>query len=97
MCLSGRSHSEVGAETLTQWKFPLEIVEAVRWHHRPERSSLPMASLLYLAEFAAEAQEDLPSFVRMNAATGAAGIAMDSLLEIRQENAESLSSLKFAA
>jgi putative nucleotidyltransferase with HDIG domain len=97
MCLSGRSHSEVGAETLTQWKFPLEIVEAVRWHHRPERSSLPLASLLYLAEFAAEAQEDLPSFVRMNAATGVAGIALDSLLDIRQENAESLSSLKFAA
>ncbi len=38
MCLSGRCHGEVGAETLAQWKFPLEIIEAVRWHHRPERS-----------------------------------------------------------
>jgi putative nucleotidyltransferase with HDIG domain len=97
MCLSGRSHSEVGAETLTQWKFPLEIVEAVRWHHRPERSTLPLASLLYLAEFAAESQEDLPSFVRMNAASGVAGISVDSLLKFRQDGAESLASLKFAA
>jgi putative nucleotidyltransferase with HDIG domain len=97
MCLAGRSHAEVGAETLTQWKFPLETVEAVRWHHRPERSSLPLASLLYLAEFVSESQEDLPSYVRMNAATGIAGISMASLAEIRQKNGGSLESLRFAA
>jgi putative nucleotidyltransferase with HDIG domain len=96
-CLAGRSHAEVGAETLTQWKFPLEIVEAVRWHHRPERSSLPLASLLYLAEFVAESQEDLPSYIRMNAATRLAGVSMASLAEIRQNNSGSLQSLKFAA
>jgi putative nucleotidyltransferase with HDIG domain len=97
MCLSGRSHAELGAETLTQWKFPLEIVEAIRWHHRPERSSLPLASLLYLAEFVTESQEDLPSFVRMNIATRLAGISMATLAEIRQKSAGSLDSLKFAA
>ena len=64
MCLSGRCHGEVGSETLTQWKFPAEIIEAVRWHHRPERSELPLSSLLYLAEFVTESQEDLPSYVR---------------------------------
>jgi putative nucleotidyltransferase with HDIG domain len=96
-CLSGRSHAEVGAETLTQWKFPLEIVEAVRWHHRPERSSLPLASLLYLAEFISESQEDLPSYVRINSATRLAGITMDALAEINDKSAGSLESLKFAA
>ena len=96
-CLAGRSHAEVGAETLTQWKFPLEIVEAVRWHHRPERSTLPLASLLYLAEFIAEAQEDLPSYVRMNTATRLAGISMTALADIRQKSAGSLESLRFAA
>lgn len=97
MCLSGRSHAELGAETLTQWKFPLEIVEAVRWHHRPERSSLPLASLLYLAEFVAESQEDLPSYIRINTATRQAGVSMGTLAEIGQKNAGSLESLKFAA
>ena len=97
MCLSGRCHGEVGAETLAQWKFPPEIVEAVRWHHRPERSSLPLSSLLYLAEFVSESQEDLPSYVRMNAATRLAGISMGSLAEIRQKNAGSLESLRFVA
>jgi len=97
MCLSGRCHGEVGAETLTQWKFPPEIIEALRWHHRPECSTSPLASLLYLAEFATESQEDLPSFVRMNGATRRVGISMAALAEIRQKTSGSLESLRFAA
>lgn len=97
MCLSGRCHAELGAETLAQWKFPPEIVEAVRSHHRPERSELPLASLLYLAEFMAESHEDLPSYVRMQAATRAAGISMERLAELRRNNVGSLESLRFAA
>jgi putative nucleotidyltransferase with HDIG domain len=97
MCLSGRCHGEVGAETLAQWNFPPEIVEAVRWHHRPERSSLPLSSLLYLAEFVCESQEDLPSYVRIHTATRLAGISMDLLAELRQKNAGSLESLRFVA
>jgi putative nucleotidyltransferase with HDIG domain len=97
MCLSGRCHGEVGAETLAQWKFPPEIIEAVRCHHRPERSALPLSSLLYLAEFVTESQEDLPSYVRMNAATRLAGISMGTMTAIRQKNAGSLESLRFAA
>jgi putative nucleotidyltransferase with HDIG domain len=97
MCLSGRCHGEVGAETLTQWKFPLEIVEAVRWHHRPERSALPLSSLLYLAEFITESQEDLPSYVRINTASRVAGVSMAALAEIQQKSGGSLESLRFAA
>jgi putative nucleotidyltransferase with HDIG domain len=97
MCLSGRCHGEMGAETLAQWKFPPDIVEAVRWHHRPERSSLPLGSLLYLAEFVTESQEDLPSYVRMSAAARLAGVSMSTLAEIRQKNAGALESLRFAA
>lgn len=97
MCLAGRSHPEVGAETLAHWKFPEEIIEAVRWHHRPERSELPMASLLYLAEFMTESQEDLPSYVRMQTATRSAGISIELLAELRRKMSGSLESLRFAA
>jgi putative nucleotidyltransferase with HDIG domain len=97
MCLSGRCHGEVGAETLTQWKFPEEIIEAVRWHHHPERSTVPLASLLYLAEFIAESQEDLPSYVRTNDAARVTGVSIGALAAIRNRNAGSLESLRFAA
>lgn len=97
MCLSGRCHGEVGSETLAQWKFPEDVIDAVRWHHRPERSENPLSSLLYLAEFVADSQEDLPSFVRMNTATGVAGISMRMLAEIRDQSSGSLDGLRFVA
>lgn len=97
MCLSGRNHGDIGAETLTQWKFPLEIIEAIRWHHRPERSTLPLTSVLYLAEFITESQEDLPSFLRNQAATRAVGITAAALADLCKNNPESLEGLRFAA
>ena len=97
MCLSGRCHGEVGSETLAQWKFPPEIVEAVRWHHQPERSELPLSSLLYLAEFITDSQEDLPSFIRLNTACRQAGITMAALTDLRHQDSGGLESLRFAA
>jgi putative nucleotidyltransferase with HDIG domain len=33
----GTDHAEVGALILHRWSFPSDLVEAVRWHHNPER------------------------------------------------------------
>jgi len=97
MCLSGRCHAEVGAETLSQWKFPPDIVEAVLWHHRPERSPSPLGSLLYLAEFLTDSQEDLPSYIRLNAACRQTGITMAALTNLRHQDSGGLESFRFAA
>ena len=72
-------------------------MEAVRWHHRPERSTLPLSSLLYLAEFITDSQEDLPSYIRLNAAYRQAGISMAALADLRQKDSGGLESLRFAA
>ncbi len=32
----GTDHAEVGAQVLTQWAFPRDVIEAVRWHHDPD-------------------------------------------------------------
>jgi putative nucleotidyltransferase with HDIG domain len=97
MCLSGRCHGEVGSETLAQWKFPDEIVEAIRWHHRPERSDLALASVLYLAEFITDSQEDLPSYIRLKTACQRAGITMTDLTNLRHQDSGGLENLRFAA
>ena len=97
LCLSGRSHTEVGAETLLQWKFPDAMVEAIRWHHSPEGCSSPLASLLYMAEFVSDSDEDLPSYVRFNAASRQAGIDPDVIAEIGRHDLASLDILRFAA
>lgn len=45
------SHAELGAEVLTMWRFPLDIIEAVRWHHEPENASVqsPLVEIVNLA------------------------------------------------
>lgn len=96
VCLSGLHHGEVGAETLKQWKFADTLVEAIRYHHRPERSPLALPSLLYLAEFISGSEEDLPSWVRLNTASRNAGIPLELLAEIRNSE-DYLQSLRFAA
>ena len=97
LCLSGRSHPEVGAETLLEWKFPAAAVDAVRWHHAPERSSCPLASLLYLAEFVSDSDEDLPSYVRLNEACRKIDADADVIAEIGRHDSGSLDILRFAA
>ena len=32
----GTNHADIGAQILTQWSLPSDIVSAVRWHHTPE-------------------------------------------------------------
>ena len=96
-CLSGLCHGEIGAETLNQWKFPATLVEAVRWHHRPERSTSDIAALIYLAEIISESEEDLPSAIRMRIACRQAGIDPEALADFNREQPGYLESLRFAA
>ena len=33
----GTDHAEIGAQLLANWSFPNDVIDAVRWHHNPER------------------------------------------------------------
>jgi putative nucleotidyltransferase with HDIG domain len=47
----GTDHAEIGAQTLTQWSFPPDVVDAVRWHHDPDFPEKPGSAIdiVYLA------------------------------------------------
>ena len=49
----GTDHAEIGALILFKWSFPPDIVDAVRWHHNPERikSSTINSDIVYLSNF----------------------------------------------
>jgi putative nucleotidyltransferase with HDIG domain len=34
--LLGTDHAEIGAQILTHWNFPSDVIQAVRWHHDPD-------------------------------------------------------------
>ncbi len=69
----GQDHASLGAQCLQEWEIPGPISEAVLFHHRPECSASPLASLLCLAEDvacreASTTSEDLwPDIRRMTA------------------------------
>jgi HD-like signal output (HDOD) protein len=80
--LLGRDHGEIGAGLIAQWHFPEEFIDAVRFHHQPERSPSKLASLAYLAEFWSGRDEDLPSFGRVEACLERVGLTLETLLDM---------------
>jgi putative nucleotidyltransferase with HDIG domain len=65
--LLAMDHGELGAGILLLLGFPGDLVEGVRFHHRPAESESVMAAALYAAEFWAGADENLPSFRHLTA------------------------------
>jgi HD-like signal output (HDOD) protein len=94
--LLGRDHGEIGAGLIAEWRFPDEFIEAVRFHHQPERSPSKLASLAYLAEFWSGLDEDLPSFGRVEACLARVGLTLETLMEMGREDA-TLRALKAGA
>jgi HD-like signal output (HDOD) protein len=94
--LLGRDHGEIGAGLIAQWHFPEEFIDAVRFHHEPERSPSKLVALAYLAEFWSGLDEDLPSFGRVEACLTRVGLTLETLGEIGNPDSI-LSALKSVA
>ncbi len=49
----GTNHAEVGAQILTRWSLPSEIVNAVQWHHQPDTAEQTntMLDIVHVANF----------------------------------------------
>jgi HD-like signal output (HDOD) protein len=79
----GFDHAEAGAEVLSAWNFPLDLIEGVRHHHIPEQSDSPLGSVLYLAEFCCTPDEDLPSAARLQLASSRIGIKVEEIIALK--------------
>ena len=79
LVLFGFDHAEVGAEVLRIWKFPPELVTAVRNHHNPDHVTSDLAALLYVAEFWSAADEDLPSNATLKQAVKQLGLSPETI------------------
>jgi putative nucleotidyltransferase with HDIG domain len=56
----GTDHAEVGAQVLTQWSFPSDVIEAVRWHHDPDfpESCKSSVDIVYLSNVLCQPSDD---------------------------------------
>jgi len=85
--LLGRDHGEIGAHFISGWNFPEEFVEAVRFHHQPERSPSNLAAMAYLAEFWSGLDEDIASFGRVESCLARVGLTLEALVELGRGDA----------
>jgi HD-like signal output (HDOD) protein len=83
--LFGCDHGEIGADILAQWNFSDHLIEAVRFHHQPERSDCALAAFAYLVEFWSGLDEDLPSFHRVEDCLARTGLSLEALTEAGTE------------
>ena len=56
----GTDHAEIGAQILANWSFPSDVVNAVRWHHNPERikNSKMQTEIVYLSNLLCQTNGD---------------------------------------
>ena len=59
----GTDHAEIGALILAKWSFPIDIVNAVRWHHNPEskKNSNMQSDIVYLSNQMCQSNADIDS------------------------------------
>jgi len=49
----GATHTEIGSWLLEKWNFPPQLVEAVKYHHTPEKASInpKLTTIIYYTEY----------------------------------------------
>jgi putative nucleotidyltransferase with HDIG domain len=59
----GTNHAEIGALILSKWRFPEDLINAVRWHHLPqgEENSTLHQDIVYLANLICHSSADRES------------------------------------
>jgi putative nucleotidyltransferase with HDIG domain len=74
-------HGEIGGVLLERWNLPFGLVDAVKFHHLPERSDGELTLLVYLAELRSGGNEDFYSASRLNYALDLTGLSMAQVQE----------------
>ena len=88
----GTDHAEIGALILDRWLFPDDIVNAVRWHHEPERNqnSTTKSDMTYLSNIICQPHGNSDSAGGRSAAPAAAvlgrlGLKLDQYVKFAEK------------
>lgn len=95
--LCGATHAAIGADLLAEWKFPPDMVEAIRFHHKPLERPASLAALLYVAEIWLDNGEDVCDPEVQATCLRRLGISVSDLNHLGLKNSPDLELLRFAA
>ena len=96
VALCGMSHADIGELIMNRWRFPVELIAAVKNHHRPEAHN-PLAAILYMVEEYTQANEHRRCSLRRYHALETLNVVEDLSQSIRPEQFTPVNALKFAA
>jgi putative nucleotidyltransferase with HDIG domain len=94
--LCGLTHAAIGADLLSSWQFPKDMVEAVRYHHNPSDSGSALTSLVYCGECWTDNGEDIYNPIEHDAAIDVLGLKGINL-HLGTQHRPDLNLLRFAA
>ncbi|MGD9044365.1 MAG: HDOD domain-containing protein [Desulfobacterales bacterium] len=99
----GTDHAEIGALILARWSFPIDIVNAVRWHHNPEniKSSKINSDIVYLSNQICQSNTGTASDSGQNAAPSSVvlkrlGIKLDQYKAMAEKTHRWMKKLSYA-
>lgn len=95
--LTGATHAGIGADLLSEWAFPADMVEAVRFHHTPSDRVSPLAGLLYVSECWLDNQEDTGDVNLHRSSMWRLGLTRTDLQRLSVKDSPDLELLRFAA
>ena len=72
-------HAILSARLAEHWRLPGKLSEGIAGHHHPETTRSRIAHALYVAEYLAGGEEDIPSQARLGTALAGAGITAADL------------------
>ena len=90
--LLGMNHAEIGARLAERWNFPEPLVDAIRYHHEPERATIDplLVSFAHLGEIVAQQLElgeglEQVAYELRSSALGLAGMSRESFEALEDE------------
>lgn len=95
LLICGFDHGYAGGIVLEEWLFEEDMIDAVRWHHQPERSTSRFAAVLYLTEYLLCSEEDLPSTWRLRSCVTGMRAGLRSIEDHRLKLDPSLEILQY--
>jgi HD-like signal output (HDOD) protein len=94
--LCGMSHADIGELIMNRWRFPAELIAAVKNHHRPEARN-PLSAILYMVEEYAQGNEHRRCSLRRYHALETLNADEDLNERIRPDQFTPVNALRFAA
>ncbi len=84
--IMGMNHQEIGVHLIDRWNFPLELCQAILFHHRPSKMNgdKKLAAVVHLADYLVSSSNEEKYFWDMNYSLDLEGLEVLGITNIKE-------------